>query len=117
MMVTWAFSSDDNCTDHFTPNQVARMHCYLDLVYQKWLTEQRPAPIPLAPIVTDHSPDSVSIYWVAPIRGLLYQRYDFMGSFATIRLIVTTEGKGKQQVFLVKQRPGRLGRIPTDKNK
>ncbi|TMS09610.1 Pappalysin-2 [Larimichthys crocea] len=65
--------TDDNCTDHFTPNQVARMHCYLDLVYQKWLTEQRPAPIPLAPIVTDHSPDSVSIYWVAPIRGLLYQ--------------------------------------------
>ncbi|KAA8586684.1 hypothetical protein FQN60_016386 [Etheostoma spectabile] len=26
--------TDDNCTNHFTPNQVARMHCYLDLVYQ-----------------------------------------------------------------------------------
>uniref|UniRef100_A0A8C3ATZ4 Pappalysin 2 n=1 Tax=Cyclopterus lumpus TaxID=8103 RepID=A0A8C3ATZ4_CYCLU len=67
--------TDDNCTNHFTPNQVARMHCYLDLVYQNWLTELQPAPIPLAPIVTDQSPDSVSIYWLPPIRGPLYQRY------------------------------------------
>uniref|UniRef100_A0A672GNP6 Pappalysin 2 n=1 Tax=Salarias fasciatus TaxID=181472 RepID=A0A672GNP6_SALFA len=68
--------TDDNCTDHFTPNQVARMHCYLDLVYQKWLTEQKPVPVPLAPIVTDQSPDSVTIYWLPPLRGPLYQRYD-----------------------------------------
>uniref|UniRef100_A0A8C9Z982 Pappalysin 2 n=1 Tax=Sander lucioperca TaxID=283035 RepID=A0A8C9Z982_SANLU len=70
--------TDDNCTNHFTPNQVARMHCYLDLVYQKWLMDQQPAPIPLAPIVTDQSPDSVSIYWLPPLRGPLYQRYDCM---------------------------------------
>lgn len=81
-MITWAFSfhcttSDDNCTNHFTPNQVARMHCYLDLVYQKWLMDRQPAPIPLAPIVTDQSPDSVSIYWLPPIRGPLYERYDY----------------------------------------
>uniref|UniRef100_A0A8C9ZJF3 Pappalysin 2 n=1 Tax=Sander lucioperca TaxID=283035 RepID=A0A8C9ZJF3_SANLU len=63
--------TDDNCTNHFTPNQVARMHCYLDLVYQKWLMDQQPAPIPLAPIVTDQSPDSVSIYWLPPLRGPL----------------------------------------------
>uniref|UniRef100_A0A3B4FZG4 Pappalysin 2 n=1 Tax=Pundamilia nyererei TaxID=303518 RepID=A0A3B4FZG4_9CICH len=61
--------TDDNCTNHFTPNQVARMHCYLDLVYQKWLMDPQPAPIPLAPIVTDQSTDSVSIYWLPPIRG------------------------------------------------
>uniref|UniRef100_A0A3B5A9T4 Pappalysin 2 n=1 Tax=Stegastes partitus TaxID=144197 RepID=A0A3B5A9T4_9TELE len=67
--------TDDNCTNHFTPNQVARMHCYLDLVYQKWMTDLQPAPIPLAPIVTDQSTDSVSIYWLPPIRGALYQRY------------------------------------------
>uniref|UniRef100_A0A3Q4GFM3 Pappalysin 2 n=1 Tax=Neolamprologus brichardi TaxID=32507 RepID=A0A3Q4GFM3_NEOBR len=70
--------TDDNCTNHFTPNQVARMHCYLDLVYQKWLMDRQPAPIPLAPIVTDQSADSVSIYWLPPIRGSLYQRYDCM---------------------------------------
>ncbi|XP_069565911.1 pappalysin-2 [Brachyistius frenatus] len=65
--------TDDNCTNHFTPNQVARMHCYLDLVYQKWLMDRQPAPIPLAPIVTDQSTDSVSIYWLPPTRGPLYQ--------------------------------------------
>uniref|UniRef100_A0AAQ4R5I2 Pappalysin 2 n=1 Tax=Gasterosteus aculeatus aculeatus TaxID=481459 RepID=A0AAQ4R5I2_GASAC len=66
--------TDDNCTNHFTPNQVARMHCYLDLVYQNWLSEEQLAPIPLAPIVTDQSPDSVSIYWLPPMRGAFYQR-------------------------------------------
>ncbi|XP_035491208.2 pappalysin-2 isoform X2 [Scophthalmus maximus] len=65
--------TDDNCTNHFTPNQVARMHCYLDLVYQKWLMDRQPAPIPLAPLVTDQSKDSVSVYWLPPIRGPLYQ--------------------------------------------
>lgn len=81
MLIPWVFfsfhctTSDDNCTNHFTPNQVARMHCYLDLVYQKWLTDRQPAPIPLAPIVTDQSPNSVSIYWLPSIRGPLYQRY------------------------------------------
>ncbi|KAG7524210.1 pappalysin-2 [Solea senegalensis] len=65
--------TDDNCTNHFTPNQVARMHCYLDLVYQKWLMDRQPTPIPLAPIITDRSPDSVSIYWLPPTRGPLYQ--------------------------------------------
>uniref|UniRef100_A0A8C5I363 Sushi domain-containing protein n=1 Tax=Gouania willdenowi TaxID=441366 RepID=A0A8C5I363_GOUWI len=65
--------TDDNCTNHFTPNQVARMHCYLDLVYQRWLMNQQPAPIPMAPMVTKQSPASVSIYWLHPLSGQLYQ--------------------------------------------
>ncbi|XP_053738591.1 pappalysin-2 [Synchiropus splendidus] len=65
--------TDDNCTNHFTPNQVARMHCYLDLVYQKWLIDAHPVPVPLAPIVTGQSADSVSLYWLPPVRGPLYQ--------------------------------------------
>lgn len=73
-------TSDDNCTNHFTPNQVARMHCYLDMVYQGWLLDRDPASIPLPPIVTDQSPDSVSIYWLSPLRGRLYQRYDLIVS-------------------------------------
>jgi len=98
MMITWTFlllhctPSDDNCTNHFTPNQVARMHCYLDLVYQNWLTELQPAPIPLAPIVTDQSPDSVSIYWLPPIRGPLYQGYACMVFFIYLRYIVQMFG-------------------------
>lgn len=71
-------TSDDNCTNHFTPNQVARMHCYLDLVYQKWLTDWKPASISLAPIVTSQSLNSVSVYWLPPIRGSLYQRYNLV---------------------------------------
>lgn len=95
VMITWAFSfhcttSDDNCTDHFTPNQVARMHCYLDLVYQKWLMDRQPSPIPLAPIVTDQSPDSVSIYWLPPVRGPLYERYGCMGSYSQLFICMMT---------------------------
>ncbi|KAM6918678.1 pappalysin-2 [Xenentodon cancila] len=69
--------TDDNCTNHFTPNQVARMHCYLDLVYQKWLMDRRPSAVPLAPIVTDQNTNSVSIYWLPPMRGPLYQSPSF----------------------------------------
>ncbi|XP_038156424.1 pappalysin-2 [Cyprinodon tularosa] len=69
--------TDDNCTNHFTPNQVARMHCYLDLVYQKWLTESHPAPVPLPPIVTGQSTNSVSIYWLPPMRGSLFRSSPF----------------------------------------
>ncbi|KAM6948741.1 LOW QUALITY PROTEIN: pappalysin-2 [Aplochiton taeniatus] len=66
--------ADDNCTNHFTPNQVARMHCYVDLVYQNWLTDPVPAPIPLPPMVIGQSADSVSLHWVPPVRGQLSQR-------------------------------------------
>ncbi|XP_063074989.1 pappalysin-2 isoform X2 [Engraulis encrasicolus] len=66
--------TDDNCTNHFTPNQVARMHCYVDLVYQSWVQERKPAPIPLAPMVVGQTGDSVSVHWLSPISGPLYQR-------------------------------------------
>ncbi|XP_066537403.1 pappalysin-2 [Hoplias malabaricus] len=66
--------TDDNCTDHFTPHQVARMHCYIDLVYQNWVLDRRPTPVPLAPMVVGQSHDSVSIHWLHPISGPLMQR-------------------------------------------
>ncbi|KAF7222859.1 pappalysin 2 [Nothobranchius furzeri] len=72
--------ADDNCTNHFTPNQVARMHCYLDLVYQNWMMDRRPASIPLAPIVTGQSTNSVSLYWLPPMRGALFQSSSFQAS-------------------------------------
>ncbi|XP_055739245.1 pappalysin-2-like isoform X1 [Salvelinus fontinalis] len=65
--------TDDNCTNHFTPNQVARMHCYMDLVYENWLKGKRPTPIPLKPMVIGQSSDSVSIHWLPPVRGPLHQ--------------------------------------------
>uniref|UniRef100_A0A8D0GZS7 Pappalysin 2 n=1 Tax=Sphenodon punctatus TaxID=8508 RepID=A0A8D0GZS7_SPHPU len=66
--------TDDDCTDSFTPNQVARMHCYLDLVYQQWSQSRKPTPIPIPPIVTGQSPNSLTIHWLPPISGVLYER-------------------------------------------
>jgi hypothetical protein len=43
---------DDTCTDHFTPQQEARMHCYIDLVYQPMRDMERPAPVPVPPRVS-----------------------------------------------------------------
>ena len=66
--------ADDDCTNSFTPNQVARMHCYLDLVYQRWGHSKKPAPIPMPPMVTGQTQDSLSIYWLPPISGVLHER-------------------------------------------
>ncbi|XP_076828238.1 pappalysin-2 [Brachyhypopomus gauderio] len=66
--------TDDNCTDHFTPNQVARMHCYIDLVYKNWVHDRSPTPVPLAPMVIGQDEDSVSIHWLHPVSGPLTQR-------------------------------------------
>ncbi|KAK3567564.1 hypothetical protein QTP86_020030, partial [Hemibagrus guttatus] len=66
--------TDDNCTNHFTPNQVARMHCYIDLVYNNWVQDRKPTPIPLPPMVIGQDDDSVSIHWLHPISGPLMQR-------------------------------------------
>uniref|UniRef100_K7FTJ5 Pappalysin 2 n=1 Tax=Pelodiscus sinensis TaxID=13735 RepID=K7FTJ5_PELSI len=66
--------TDDACTDSFTPNQVARMHCYLDLVYQRWSQGRKPTPIPLPPVVSGQSQDSLTIHWLPPISGVLYER-------------------------------------------
>uniref|UniRef100_A0A8B9TR62 Pappalysin 2 n=1 Tax=Anas platyrhynchos TaxID=8839 RepID=A0A8B9TR62_ANAPL len=66
--------TDDDCTNTFTPNQVARMHCYLDLVYQRWSQSKKPAPIPIPPMVTGQTQDSLSIYWLPPISGVIHER-------------------------------------------
>ncbi|OWF49358.1 Pappalysin-1 [Mizuhopecten yessoensis] len=57
---------DDACIDHFTPQQTARMHCYLDLVYQPWTTANTPAPVPLPPRVLSSGTDTVTLGWIAP---------------------------------------------------
>ncbi|KAM9378975.1 pappalysin-2 [Phaethornis superciliosus] len=66
--------TDDDCTNTFTPNQVARMHCYLDLVYQRWGQSKKPTPIPIPPMVTGQTQDSLSIYWLPPISGVIHER-------------------------------------------
>ncbi|XP_014807790.1 PREDICTED: pappalysin-1 [Calidris pugnax] len=66
--------ADDDCTDSFTPNQVARMHCYLDLVYQSWQPVKKPAPIAIAPQIVARTSTSVTLEWFPPIDGHFFER-------------------------------------------
>uniref|UniRef100_A0A8D2LSN0 Pappalysin-1 n=1 Tax=Varanus komodoensis TaxID=61221 RepID=A0A8D2LSN0_VARKO len=66
--------ADDDCTNAFTPNQVARMHCYLDLVYQSWQTVKNPAPIAIAPQIVDQTDTSVTLEWFPPIDRHFFER-------------------------------------------
>ncbi|XP_040840242.1 pappalysin-2 [Ochotona curzoniae] len=66
--------TDDDCTDSFTPNQVARMHCYLDLVYQQWSQSRKPSPIPIPPVVVGQTHKSLTVHWLPPISGDVYDR-------------------------------------------
>lgn len=72
--LTLHFSPDDDCTDSFTLNQVARMHCYLDLIYQTWQPDYRPPPVPMAPQVIEQEQDSITLEWFPPISGHFYDR-------------------------------------------
>ncbi|XP_075396602.1 pappalysin-2 [Tenrec ecaudatus] len=64
--------TDDDCTESFTPNQVARMHCYLDLVYQQWRQSKKTTPIPIPPMVIGQTHKSLTIHWLPPISGVVY---------------------------------------------
>uniref|UniRef100_S4RB99 Pappalysin 2 n=1 Tax=Petromyzon marinus TaxID=7757 RepID=S4RB99_PETMA len=66
--------ADDDCTSSFTPNQVARMHCYLDMVYETWREEAGPTPVPLAPRVHQQGIDFLSLRWMPPISGQVFER-------------------------------------------
>ncbi|KAL3870492.1 hypothetical protein ACJMK2_038547, partial [Sinanodonta woodiana] len=59
--------ANDACTDHFSPQQIARMHCYLDLVYQPLREMKTPASIPLAPRIISADLDSIHIAWLEPL--------------------------------------------------
>ncbi|XP_077309317.1 pappalysin-2 [Lithobates pipiens] len=86
--------SDDDCANSFTPNQVARMHCYLDLKYQGWTRTHKPSPVPLAPIVVKQSMDSLTIHWTPPISGELYERE--IGSMCDL---CTADGSFQQYAY------------------
>lgn len=60
--------ANDSCTDTFTEQQVARMHCYIDLIYQSWQGEKTPPSfIPLPPRVTSKAENSVKLAWIPPL--------------------------------------------------
>ncbi|EDO34671.1 predicted protein, partial [Nematostella vectensis] len=60
--------ADDSCTNSFTPQQAARMHCYADFIFQSWQAQKTgPSFIPIPPRVTSETPGSVSIAWIPPL--------------------------------------------------
>lgn len=60
--------ANDSCTESFTEQQAARMHCYIDLVYQSWQqTQTPPSFIPLPPRVTSKTESSVKLVWIPPL--------------------------------------------------
>ncbi|XP_077986925.1 pappalysin-1-like [Glandiceps talaboti] len=61
--------ADDDCTDHFTPQQVSRMHCYLDLMYKPWEEIKTPSPVPLPPKIISVHDNSVNLAWVPSLSG------------------------------------------------
>ncbi|KAF6027397.1 PAPPA [Bugula neritina] len=71
--------SEVSCTDEclekeasledkeFTGQQIARMHCYLDLVHSGAVRDNSPSAIPLPPQVTYADSNSVTISWLPPL--------------------------------------------------
>ena len=56
------------CSNQFTPQQIARMHCYIDMVYQVWVsTQEGPSAIPLPPRILARNKQSLKIGWFTPI--------------------------------------------------
>lgn len=56
--------ADGTCQDKFTPQQRARMHCYIDLLYQNWREETKPVSIPIAPRVVAYSQTKKYLYFI-----------------------------------------------------
>lgn len=76
--LSFCWLSDDDCTNSFTPNQVARMHCYLDLVYQSWQPAKKPAPIAIAPQIVVRTSTSITLEWFPPIDGHFFERWSWV---------------------------------------
>ncbi|XP_028980532.2 pregnancy-associated plasma protein A, pappalysin 1b [Esox lucius] len=66
--------ADDDCTDSFTPNQVSRMHCYLDLIYQSWRPDSKPPPVPMPPRLVEQDKDSLTLEWFPTITSHFFHR-------------------------------------------
>nr|XP_006817135.1 PREDICTED: pappalysin-1-like [Saccoglossus kowalevskii] len=56
--------ADNACIDNFTPQQRARMHCYIDLIYKPWQDSKTPSMVPLPPKIISKGEGSISMAWV-----------------------------------------------------
>eukprot|EP01027_Heterolobosea_sp_BB2_P017910 GEZU01025321.1.p1 GENE.GEZU01025321.1~~GEZU01025321.1.p1 ORF type:complete len:1017 (+),score=125.80 GEZU01025321.1:110-3160(+) len=56
----------DTCLNNFTPQQMGRMRCYIDLKYSSWTGVRVPSVIVLKPVVTQ-SRKYLIVSWFAPL--------------------------------------------------
>ena len=76
-----SYFAADTCTNNFTPQQTARMHCYLDLVYEPWQSTRGASVPPLSPLVQLYScftqlfNVSLYIYFDVHIMPHVYKSY------------------------------------------
>ena len=77
--------ANDSCIDHFTPQQVARMHCYIDLDYQSWQTDAKPSFVPLPPRIISANKDSIKLSWLPPLGpGGTVMFFAFLFAFSSL---------------------------------
>eukprot|EP00795_Rhopilema_esculentum_P005888 gene5888-11220_t len=62
------FMGYGDCQDEFTNDQVARMHCYIDLIHHGWVLQDNPSPTPLRPKVLSYSNGLLQMEWVRPLN-------------------------------------------------
>lgn len=56
------------CSNEFTQDQVARMHCYADFMYQTWRADDTPSAIPVSPKVLSYSNNILKMEWLQSLR-------------------------------------------------
>ena len=56
------------CFSEFTQDQVSRMHCYADFMYQAWRADDTPSAIPIAPKVLSYSNNVLKMEWMQSLR-------------------------------------------------
>lgn len=81
--------ANDSCTNNFTPQQVARMHCYIDLDYQSWQSNPKPSFIPLSPRITEAKKDKIKLSWLPPLGpggNYAIHQYNHSRIFTSTRL-------------------------------
>lgn len=62
------YMSYSDCASSFTEQQVARMHCYIDLQYQRWSENFYILPAPPAPPkIISSSSSAITLAWIPPL--------------------------------------------------
>eukprot|EP00794_Sanderia_malayensis_P010275 gene10275-11330_t len=55
------------CLSEFTKDQVARMHCYVDMMYQTWIVSSGPSAIAVPPKILSYNDGTLQMEWLRPI--------------------------------------------------